>query len=113
LRNSTIQDRQRELSDQLMARQQPFNEYSAFMSGAQVGSPDFEGYNTAGMAPAADMYGAAQDTYGAQMDAYNAKMAAKANKTGGLLGLAGTIGGSFFGPIGASIGGAIGKRIGG
>lgn len=113
MRDASLQDRQRAIQEMLMERQMPLNEFNAFMSGNQVQNPNFEGYTQATGFQPENVYGAAQDSYQAAMNNYNAQMAAKQNRTGGLLGLAGNIGGSFFGPIGSAVGGAIGKGIGG
>jgi hypothetical protein len=113
LRDASVQDRQRALQEMLMQRQMPLNEFNAFMSGAQVQNPSFEGYTQGTGFNPANIYGAAQDNYQAAMNNYNAQMANRSNRTGGLLGLAGSLGGSFFGPIGSAVGGKIGSMFGG
>ena len=51
------------------------NEMNALLSGQQVQSPQFAGYNQAGVAQAPDYLGAMSGQYGAQTDAANAKAA--------------------------------------
>ena len=63
----------------------------------QVTMPQFQNTNVAGPGKSADLMGAANAQYSANMGAANAKNAASSNMTNGLLGLAGTIGGSFIG----------------
>lgn len=114
MRDAQGQDRQRQIQEALFLRQNPLNELNAFMSSGQVSGPQFGNYNQAGASAAPDIYGAAKDTYKAQMDAYNAAQASKGNLMGGLLGMAGKIGGSVLGgPIGGMLGSWAGDKLGG
>jgi hypothetical protein len=67
--------------------------------GAQM--PTFQGINQVGMAPTADIMGAAQNQFGAERDAYNAETASRDKLLGGLMGLGGM---AFGGPMGAAAG---------
>jgi hypothetical protein len=85
---------QQSFQQQLALRNQPINEISALMSGAQVNAPQFQGYQGANVA-AAPVFGAAQATgdfaqrnYQNQVGAYNARM--------GLYGSLANTAGMFF-----------------
>jgi hypothetical protein len=113
-RNASVEDRTRGLEEMLLQRQLPLQELQAFMQGVNPTNPQFENYSQGTQYGAADISGAADKQYKAEMDAFNAQQAAKANKTGGLLSMAGTVaGGIFGGPIGASLGGMLTSKLGG
>ncbi len=95
---------QQSLQQQLTLRNQPINEISALMSGAQVNAPQFQGYQGANVA-AAPVFGAAQAagdfaqrSYQNQVGAYNARMGLYGSLAGGLgsaVGGAGSFGALF------------------
>jgi hypothetical protein len=87
--NYQNQLRQQQIAEQQMARQMPLNELNAFMSGQQVGAPQFGNFNTSQAAGAVDYTGAAKDQYGASMDAYNAKQKQQAGLMSGIGSIAG------------------------
>jgi hypothetical protein len=64
-----------------------------------VRMPTFQSVNQVGMAPTADIMGAAQNQFGAERDAYNAETASRDKLLGGLMGLGGM---AFGGPIGGA-----------
>jgi hypothetical protein len=101
------------MNEALMQRQMPLQELQQFMSGVSGQNPSFENYNQAGRGTAADIYGATDKEYQAQVAATNAKNAASAGQTAGLMKLAGSVAGSFFGPVGTAVGGALGSYLGG
>lgn len=68
--------RQSQVQEQLMRRGQPLNEMNALLTGAQVQSPTFQGFNQAGRAAATDYSGAAGQQYQAGLDSFNANQAA-------------------------------------
>jgi hypothetical protein len=92
------------LQEQAYIQDRPLNLVNALRSGAQVQSPQFQGYaqqtNTGGV----DYLGAASQQYGADLGAYNANQAA--NPMNGLFGLGGTVLGLGTGG-GATIGGGL------
>ena len=99
---------QQSLQQQLALRNQPLNEITALMSGAQVNMPQFQGYQGANVA-AAPVFAAqqaagdfAQRNYANQVANYNAQM--------GLLGnIAGIAGAAAGGPLGL-MGGLFGPK---
>ena len=113
LRGASADDRTRQMNEALMQRQMPLQELQQFMSGVSGQNPSFENYNQAGRGTAADIYGATDKEYQAQVAATNAKNAASAGQTAGLMKLAGSVAGSFFGPVGTAVGGALGSYLGG
>jgi len=113
LRGASSDDRTRQMNEALMSRQMPLQELERFMSGVGGANPSFEQYSQAGLGKAADIYGATDKEYQAQVAANNAKNAAGAAKTAGLMKLAGSVAGSFFGPVGTALGGALGSYLGG
>jgi len=82
------QDRSRagSLQEQYAARNQPINEISALLSGAQVNTPNFQLATPDRMATT-DVAGIAQQGYANQMQAYQQKMAQQNALYGGLFGL--------------------------
>jgi len=78
LQGATFQNQQRgqQLAEMMQKRGFSLNEINAILTGAQVGMPQFGGYNQAGAAQATDYSGAGKDQYSASMDAYNAAQAA-------------------------------------
>jgi hypothetical protein len=112
--NATAAERNRQMNEALAARQRPMDEYKQISSMINPVGPEFEQYNKAGGAAAADVQGAAQKTYQAQVDQANADAARKAGVAGGILKLAGTAAGSFFGmpQVGAAIGGMLSPKAG-
>jgi hypothetical protein len=113
LRGASSDDRTRQMNEAMMMRQMPLQELQNFMNGVNGQNPSFETYNQAGRGTAADMMGAADKEYQAQVAATNAKNAAGAAKTAGLMKLAGSVAGSFFGPVGTALGGALGGALAG
>jgi hypothetical protein len=112
-RSASEDDRQRQIQEAMMLRQMPLNELNAFNSGSQIQNPQFAEYKGASLAGAPDMMGATAATYKAQMDAINAANAKKSGAMSGLLGLAGTAVGAYFGgPAGAAVGGKAGSALG-
>jgi len=85
------QMRQQQISEEMMRRNQSLNELNALLSGSQVQSPQFQGYNQAGNAGGVDYSGAAGQQYGASIDAANIRNAAIGNAING----AGSIAGMF------------------
>jgi hypothetical protein len=67
------QARQQQLTEAMQQRGFSLNEINAIISGQQVNTPQFGGYNQAQASNAVDYSGAAKNQYGASMDAYNAK----------------------------------------
>jgi hypothetical protein len=73
---------QADWQQQLAQYNQPLNQVTALMSGAQIQNPQFQAYSGQNVAPAPvfqgaqAQYQAAQDTYGQQMAARNAQMGA-------------------------------------
>lgn len=84
---------QQEFQRQLGLYNMPLNQVSALLSGSQVATPQFQGYQGAGVT-ASPIFQAGQAQYGAAMDQYNAQQAANNALTGGLFNLgAGFLGG--------------------
>jgi hypothetical protein len=78
------QMRQQQLSEMLQQRGLTLSEINSLMSGQQVSSPNFSGYNQQqGVAPT-DYTGAAKNQYGASMDQYNAQQAQQGQTIGAL-----------------------------
>jgi hypothetical protein len=112
MRSASLDDRQRALSEQLLARSQPMAEYQQLSGMTQATSPTFSGYSNVGGASAAQIAKAAQDAYAAKASQYNADEAKSAGMWSGLLSTAGTlVGGYFGGPGGAALGGAAGRAL--
>jgi hypothetical protein len=86
--NYQNQLRQQQIAEQQMARQMPLNELNAFMSGQQVGNPNFADFNTSQKAGQVDYSGAAQNQYNAGMNQYNAGQQGKQSTMSGLGGIA-------------------------
>ena len=106
--------RGQQFNEALMQRQLPMSDFSAISNALNTFNPGFGSYQQSGMAPGADLMGAAQQQYQAGIDKYNAKAAGSG---GGLLGtlggIAGTALGSMAGPWGAALGGSLGSSLGG
>ena len=106
--------RKGQFAEGLTQRNLPMSDFSSIANALNTFNPGFGSYYQAGMAPGADLVGAAQNQYNAAIDKYNAKAAGSG---GGLLGtlggIAGTALGSMAGPWGAAIGGALGGKLGG
>jgi len=85
------QARQQQIAEETARRNQSLNELNALLSGSQVQSPQFAGYNTAGNAGGVDYSGAGRNQYGASVDAANIRNAAIGNAING----AGNIAGMF------------------
>lgn len=97
------------LNERNAVRQAPLNDLRSLM-GANPSNPAFAGFASSGLAPNADLTGAASNTYQDQMNAYNAQMKSKDNGLGGLFGLAGSI---LGGPAGSVGGTMLSKLFGG
>jgi hypothetical protein len=67
-------------------RNQPINEITALMSGSQVSTPNYAGFN-AGQVANTDYAGLQQQGYANQMNNYNQQMAQRNQLMGGLFGL--------------------------
>jgi hypothetical protein len=74
----------------LTERNQPLNEISALLNGAQVSQPNFINTPQTQMA-GTDYTGAVRDSYNAQMQAHNSKVSSQNAMMGGLFGLAGSV----------------------
>jgi len=75
-------ERERQIQEMIMQRNQPLNEMTGLLTGREIGMPGFSGgaNTTAGAAEAGDYYGAFTDNQAAQA----AKKEAAANRTAGL-----------------------------
>jgi len=80
-------------------RNAPLNEYIGLTSGVQVQSPQFNSQNYQGTQPV-DYAGLLNNQYQAQLGQYNSKVASNNSTTGGILGLGGSLLGSFAAPGG-------------
>lgn len=97
-----MQARQQGVNETLQGEQANLGKLSGLMAlGRGPQMPTFAGVNQVGMAPTADMMGAANAQFGAERDAYNANTASRNQLLGGLMGLGGA---AFGGPIGAAAG---------
>jgi hypothetical protein len=93
-----MQARQQGVGETLQQKQANLGQLQGLMGmgrGAQM--PTFQGVNQVGMAPTADIMGAAEKQFGAQRDAYNAEQAQRSQLLGGLMGLGGS---ALMGPVG-------------
>lgn len=92
------QDRSRSgaMQEQYAARNQPINEISALLSGAQVNTPNFQ-MATPDRMQTTDVAGIAQQGYSNQMQAYQQKMQQQNAMYGGLFGLGSA---ALMGPFG-------------
>jgi hypothetical protein len=104
LQGATFQNQQRGqmLAEMMQKRGFSLNEINAILSGAQVSTPTFGGYNTAGASQATDYSGAGQAQYGAAMDAYNARQAS--SPLNAAASLAGTAMNAYTGGAGSMLG---------
>ena len=75
------------LQEQAYIQDRPLNLVNALRSGAQVQSPQFQGYAQQSNPGGANYLGAAQQQYGADMDAYNANQAQSGGLMSGLFGV--------------------------
>lgn len=104
---SALQRRNQGIQEYSTQRNAPLNEYSALMSGTQIQNPQFSSQQNGNMQPV-DQIGLANNSYNAAMGQYNSRVASNNATTGGLLSLAGNIGGSFLGaPYAGSVAQAI------
>jgi len=96
---------QQSLAQQLMLRSQPLKEIAALMSGSQIQTPQFPGYQGVSNIGAAPIYQASRDRGDYGLDAYQAQVANKNAMMSGLfdLGVAGI--GMAFPPAGLVAGG--------
>ncbi len=79
---------QQSLAQQLSLRNQPLNEVSALMSGSQIQTPQFQGYQGQNIAPP-PIFGAAQATGAGNMQQYGIQQAGINAGNAGLYGLGG------------------------
>jgi len=114
LRGLDEADRQRQMQEAERNRARPWEEYKAISGQMTPVNPEFEQYNRAGLAGAADVQGAEQKAYEAKVAQANADAARKAGIAGGVLKLAGTAVGGMFGmpQVGAAIGGMLSPKAG-
>jgi hypothetical protein len=97
-----MQARQQGVNEITGAEQANLGKLQGLMGmGRNAQMPTFQSVNQVGMAPTADIMGAAQNQFGAERDAYNAETASRDKLLGGLMGLGGM---AFGGPIGAAAG---------
>jgi MarR-like DNA-binding transcriptional regulator SgrR of sgrS sRNA len=92
------------LQEQAYIQDRPLNLVNALRSGAQVQSPQFQGYAQQGQTGGADYSGAANQQYSADLANYNATQAS--NPMNGLFSLGGTVLGLGTGG-GATVGGSL------
>jgi hypothetical protein len=99
------------LAEQYANRNQPINEITALMSGAQVSNPNF--VNTPNYSiPTTDVGGLINTNFNQQQQNYQTGMSGWNSIMGGILGLGGSLGGASI--LGGSLGGGGGGyRIGG
>jgi len=86
-RASALQERAGALQEQAYLQDRPLNLVNALRSGAQVQSPQFQGYAQQGQTQGANYLGAAQSQYQAGMDATNAANAETSGMMSGLFGI--------------------------
>jgi hypothetical protein len=98
------------LNEAYTAQSRPLTLINALRTGSQIEGPQFSNYALQGQTQGADLLGAANSQYGASLDSYNAQQAN--NPMGGLMGLAGTIGGFGVAGGGTLGGNAIGGLFG-
>jgi hypothetical protein len=82
---------QQAVQDILTQRNQPINEISALLSGAQVGTPQFGAGTNQPSLPTVDYSGLVEQNYQNQLGAYNAKQQQSNAILGGLFGLGGKL----------------------
>jgi hypothetical protein len=92
------------LNEAYTAQSRPLDLINSLRTGGQVQNPHFANYAQQATTSGPDMLGAANSQYGAALDSYNAQQAN--NPLGGLMGLAGTIGG-----FGVKGGGTLGGNM--
>ena len=80
-------------------RANPLNEINALRTGSQVSTPTFNNSPQVNMA-SPDFIGATNANYQGQLNAYNAQTGSNNSFMSGLMGVAGTVGGSMFGANG-------------
>jgi hypothetical protein len=85
--SSALQGRGQGIQEQLLQRQTPINEMSAFRTGSQVGMPQFQAYGQQQFTGGPNYAGAAQQRGAYDLGDYNAKMAQDNAMWGGLAGL--------------------------
>jgi hypothetical protein len=79
--------RQRQIEEALMQRNQPLNELTALLSGQQVGAPQFGSYGQAGLGETADIYGAVMDQRAQNAAEKNARNQMYAGAASGAMGM--------------------------
>jgi len=85
--SSALQGRGQGIQEQLLQRQTPINEMSAFRTGSQVGMPQFQAYGQQQFTGGPNYAGAAQQQGAYDMAGYNADVAQQNAMWGGLAGL--------------------------
>lgn len=85
--SSALQGRGQGIQEQLLQRQTPINEMSAFRTGSQVGMPQFQAYGQQQFTGGPDYAGAAQRQGAYDMAGYNADLAQQNALYGGLASL--------------------------
>ncbi len=90
-----------QLAQALALRNEPLNEYNALRSGAPVNIPQF-GNATNSPSANTDVSGNYMNAYNGQVNAYNASTQGSNSVLSGLMGLGGTLGGSYLGGAGGA-----------
>jgi len=85
--SSALQGRGQGIQEQLLQRQTPINEMSAFRTGSQVGMPQFQAYGQQQFTGGPNYAGAAQQQGAYDVANYNADVAQQNAMWGGLAGL--------------------------
>jgi hypothetical protein len=85
--SSALQGRGQGIQEQLLQRQTPINEMSAFRTGSQVGMPQFQAYGQQQFTGGPNYAGAAQQQGAYDLADYNAQTAQNNAMWGGLAGL--------------------------
>lgn len=85
--SSALQGRGQGIQEQLLQRQTPINEMSAFRTGSQVGMPQFQAYGQQSFTGGPNYAGAAQQQGAYDIAGYNADVAQQNALYGGLAGL--------------------------
>lgn len=91
-----LQGRGQAFGEMQAQRNQPINEITALLSGAQVSQPNVQGAAPANL-PTTDVAGLINSNYGQKLDAWKTNQAGKQSILGGLFGLAsGGLAGGYF-----------------
>lgn len=110
--NLTGQQRQQQIAEQSFLRSLPLNELNALLTGTQVGMPQMPGFSTSQSAGGTNYLGATNMADQRAIDLFNAQQAAAGNRSSGMMGMLGTIGGGMMGgPVGAKAGGFLGGLL--